>query len=82
MGRNDRLGHTTPLIGLPAETTDIGGLVFHAVGDKYVRAVAEVSRATPLMIPSLGRLIDLSGLLERLDGVVVTGATSNVEPHH
>lgn len=81
MGRNDRLAHTPPLVGLPADTTDIGGLVFHAVGDKYVRAVAEVSRAAPLMIPSLGRLIDLSGLLERLDGVVVTGATSNVQPH-
>lgn len=82
MGRNDNLSHTTPLIGLPADTTDIGGLVFHAVGDKYVRAVAEVSRAVPLMIPSLGKLIDLPGLLGRLDGVVVTGATSNVEPHH
>ena len=82
MGRNENLAHIVPLIGLPADTTDIGGLLFHAVGDKYVRAVAEVSRAAPLMIPSLGKLIDLSGLLERLDGVVVTGATSNVEPHH
>lgn len=69
-----------PVVGLPADTVFIDGLPFHAVGDKYVRAVAEVSEAAPLMIPSLGKLIHLPGLLERLDGIVVTGSTSNVRP--
>ena len=71
---------TVPIVGLPADTTAIDGLHFHAVGDKYVRAVAEAVEAAPVMIPSLGRLSRLPELLERLDGVVVTGATSNVRP--
>lgn len=82
MEKNENPAFITPLIGLPADTIDVAGLMFHAVGDKYLRAVAEVSGGIPLMIPSLGKLIDLPELLERLDGVVITGATSNVEPHH
>ena len=71
----------TPVVGLPADMTEKDGLPFHAVGDKYVRAVAEVSGANPVMIPSLGKLIRLPELVDRLDGVVITGAASNVEPH-
>ena len=29
-----------PVIGLPADLRHIDGLPFHAVGDKYLRAVA------------------------------------------
>ncbi len=69
-----------PLIGLPSDSTFIDDIPFHAVGDKYVRAVAEASDAAPVMIPSLGSLFHLPQLLERFDGIVVTGATSNVHP--
>ncbi len=75
------MSNITPVVGLPADMTEKDGLPFHAVGDKYVRAVAEVSGANPVMIPSLGKLVRLPDLVDRLDGVVVTGATSNVEPH-
>jgi putative glutamine amidotransferase len=80
MNKWDPVDRTVPIVGLPADTTAIDGLHFHAVGDKYVRAVAEAADAAPVMIPSLGRLSRLPELLERLDGVVVTGATSNVRP--
>ncbi|MGF7162026.1 putative glutamine amidotransferase [Rhodoligotrophos appendicifer] len=69
-----------PLIGLPADTADTKGMVFHSIGDKYVRAVAECADAMPLMIPALAPLIDTDALLDRLDGVVLTGALSNVHP--
>jgi putative glutamine amidotransferase len=71
-----------PLVGLPADTYESHGLWFHSIGDKYVRAVAEVSRCLPVMIPSLGEAIDLDRLLDRLDGIVMTGAISNVHPPH
>lgn len=80
MNKWEPVDRTVPIVGLPADTTSKDGLHFHAVGDKYVRAVAEVADAAPVMIPSLGRLSRLPELLERLDGVVVTGATSNVRP--
>ena len=31
-----------PLVGLPADTYENHGFLFHSIGDKYVRAVAEV----------------------------------------
>ncbi len=71
-----------PLIGLPADTYEKSGFLFHSVGDKYVRAVAEVAKCLPVMIPSLGKVMDLEALLNTLDGVVMTGAPSNVHPPH
>ncbi len=71
-----------PLVGLPADTYEDKGLLFHSIGDKYLRAVADVSKATPVMIPAMDLEADLDGLLDRLDGVVMTGAVSNVHPPH
>mgnify|MGYP000344850342 CR=1 FL=1 len=41
----------SPLVGLPADTYENGGFLFHSLGDKYLRAVAEVAQCTPVMIP-------------------------------
>ena len=73
---------TLPLIGLPACVIQAEGMPFHKVGDKYVRAVAVGAGGLPIMIPSLGDLIDLEDLVERLDGLVMTGSPSNVFPAH
>jgi len=69
-----------PLIGLPADSADNHGMPFHSIGDKYVRAVAEAANAIPLVIPALASAIDIDALLERIDGLVLTGALSNVHP--
>lgn len=70
-----------PLIGLPADSADNNGMPFHSIGDKYVRAVAEAADAIPLVIPALASAIDMDALLDRIDGLVLTGALSNVHPH-
>ena len=70
-----------PLIGVPACVKEIDHLPFHAAGDKYVRAVAEGAGGMPLVIPALGGLVDIPGLVERLDGLLVTGSLSNVAAH-
>ena len=36
----------------------------------------------PLLIPPLGSELDLDQMLERLDGILLTGSPSNLEPHH
>ncbi len=71
-----------PLVAVPACMKEIGGLPFHAVGDKYVRAVAEAAGAVPLMIPNLGEYFDAGNLLAGLDGLLMTGSVSNVHPRH
>ena len=49
-------------------------------GERYIRAVAEVSGATPLIIPALPGTQDIGHLIEILDGIVLTGARPNVHP--
>jgi putative glutamine amidotransferase len=51
-----------------------------AVGERNLRAVAEVSGAIPLMFPSIPEITDVGALLDVVDGVVLTGARANVHP--
>jgi putative glutamine amidotransferase len=55
---------------------------FHAVGEKYARAVLEASGGLPLLIPALAEELRLEELVGRLDGLLFTGSPSNVEPRH
>ncbi|MCG8359685.1 MAG: gamma-glutamyl-gamma-aminobutyrate hydrolase family protein [Kiloniellales bacterium] len=71
-----------PLIGVPADVKPIEDKPFHAVGDKYVRAVLTASHGLPLIVPAFGDLYDIPALVERLDGLLLTGSPSNVHPTH
>jgi putative glutamine amidotransferase len=70
-----------PVIGIPADQRMIGPHPFHAVGDKYVRAVMDAAHAIPLLIPALGERLGLDEVLKHVDGILFTGSPSNVEPH-
>lgn len=71
-----------PLVGVTCCAREHNGHPYHVVGDKYVRAVAEAASALPLAIPALAGAIDPADLADRLDGLLVTGSPSNVEPRH
>jgi putative glutamine amidotransferase len=70
-----------PVIGIPADRRVIKLHTSHVVGEKYIRAVAEAAGAIPLLIPALGEEIASDEILERVDGILLTGSISNVEPH-
>ncbi len=70
-----------PVIGIPADRRILGAHPFHCVGEKYIEAVARAADAIPVLVPSLGELIAVGELLERIDGILLTGSASNVEPH-
>ena len=69
-----------PVIGIPADRRILGVHPFHCVGEKYIEAVARAADAIPVLVPSLGELIAVAELLERIDGILLTGSASNVEP--
>ena len=50
------------------------------VADRYLRAVIEYADADAVLIPSLPDMQDARRVLARLDGVVLTGSPSNVQP--
>jgi len=55
---------------------------FHMVGEKYLQAIADGSDAYPVALPSLAEGFDTADILDRLDGLFLTGSPSNLEPHH
>jgi putative glutamine amidotransferase len=48
--------------------------------DRYIRAVAGIAGAVPLIIPGMPETQDIGHLVDILDGVVLTGARPNVHP--
>ena len=50
------------------------------VGERNLRAVAEISGAVPLMFAGTPEITDVAALLDVVDGVVLTGARANVHP--
>lgn len=78
-------GDPPPLIGVsacrrPLETTPF---FTHSAGEKYLAAVMDGAGGCPVILPALGKAgLDLSLLIDRLDGLLLTGSPSNVEPHH
>lgn len=67
------------LIGISACLREDGRYTWHSVAEQYVRAAARIG--VPVLIPALGPETDFATLIERLDGLVLTGSASNVEPH-
>lgn len=55
---------------------------YHVVGEKYVTAVLQAVGAMPILLPPIREGLDLEMLYDRLDGIVLTGSPSNIEPHH
>jgi putative glutamine amidotransferase len=80
-----------PLVGISSCLKENGrGGWHHTVGDKYVRAAIHAVGALPILIPAIGAefgeeratIEALDRLIDGLDGVLLTGSPSNVEPHH
>ncbi|HEU0157787.1 MAG TPA: gamma-glutamyl-gamma-aminobutyrate hydrolase family protein [Hyphomicrobiaceae bacterium] len=52
----------------------------HGVGERNLRAVAEVAGALPLMFAGTPHVTDVGALLQAVDGILLTGARANVHP--
>lgn len=71
-----------PLIGVPAGYRANESFFVHVVGDRNILALIEAVDATPLLIPALGDKLNVVETLAGLDGILLTGGASNIEPHH
>ncbi|AXS41892.1 gamma-glutamyl-gamma-aminobutyrate hydrolase family protein [Breoghania sp. L-A4] len=70
----------TPLVLVSADVRETDGYEWHAAPSTYLLAVLKGSEAIPVILPSLGPEIPLDDILDRVDGVLLTGARSNVNP--
>jgi putative glutamine amidotransferase len=71
-----------PIVLLSADVKQIGEHPFHAVGQKYILAVAQAAQATPLLVPAISEHLSMDDLLASADGILFTGSPANVHPSH
>jgi len=69
-----------PLVAVATDTTLIDGVHWHATQAQYVDAAAKAAGLTPLLVPNLAADLDVDAILDAVDGVLLTGSRSNVDP--
>jgi putative glutamine amidotransferase len=67
-----------PVVGIIADSIEHYGHRGHSVLHGYVRAVATIARAVPVLLPACADALDVETLAATLDGIVLTGSPSNV----
>ena len=70
----------TPMVAIPACARLVNGLLRHDTPARYAAAVLGGSGATPIIIPPLGE--PQLAVLDRIDGLLLSGSPSNVHPDH
>jgi putative glutamine amidotransferase len=70
-----------PVIGISADRRIIGHHPFHMAGEKYMIAITAGAGGIPVLLPALGDMLDIEEVLRHLDGILLPGSPSNVEPH-
>lgn len=82
MGENQRMKSSRlPLVGLICDKEVIGPHPFHVAGDKYLQAIIS-GGCLPVLIPALANPQYIEQLLNTLDGVLLTGGYSMINPLH
>lgn len=71
---------STPLVLISTDNRDFDGARWHVTPCQYSEAVVHGAKAIPVLLPSMGKLIDIDSVLDRVDGVLLSGARSNVHP--
>lgn len=72
---------TKPVVGVIGNAQVVNDRFnVQVVGQRNLRAVAEVAGALPLMFPAMPDVTDIDALLGAVDGILLTGARANVHP--
>lgn len=69
-----------PLVLVSSDFKTIDGHDWHMTPSTYLEAVVYGAHAMPVMLPALGGALDLDAILDRVDGVLLSGSKSNVHP--
>jgi putative glutamine amidotransferase len=75
-----RLPPARPVVGIIADTRQLGPHSFDVVGRKYTHAVAQIAQCTPFLIPAGDGLCTVQDVLAQVDGLFFPGSPSNIHP--
>lgn len=71
---------STPLVLIVSDHLSLSGRPWYATPAQYADAVLKGADAVPLILPAQGGALDIDAVLARVDGVLLSGALSNVHP--
>jgi putative glutamine amidotransferase len=69
-------------VGIVADRGVLDGMAVHQANDEYIAAIRDGAGAMPLIIPSTNTPLAIADILSAVDGLLFTGAPSNVAPSH
>ncbi len=67
------------VVGIPACAKSFDDLPAHVAPARYSEALMAVAGALPVLLPPVGA--EMLSILDRIDGLLLSGSPSNVEPH-
>ena len=69
-----------PLVAVSTDVKQFENYTWHAAPQQYLEAAIVGAGVLPVLVPSFGDRLDLDELLSSVDGVMLTGSKSNVDP--
>jgi putative glutamine amidotransferase len=69
-------------VGIVCDRRVFDDMAVHQVHDEYIEAVRGGAGALPLLVPAMDTPLDSADLLAAVNGLLFTGAPSNVAPSH
>lgn len=69
-----------PLVAVSTDVRHVDNYTWHAAPQQYLEAAISGAGVFPVLVPSFGDRLDLDQLLDSVDGVMLTGSKSNVNP--
>ena len=76
------MSNKKPLVAVTADRSISGLHPIHSAGEKYLSAICRGANCVPIILPAMSDDISLDDVLEQVDGVLLTGGYSNIQPHH
>tara|TARA_B100001559_G_scaffold304226_1_gene293486 strand:- start:156 stop:932 length:777 start_codon:yes stop_codon:yes gene_type:complete len=71
-----------PIVGIISGTIFSENFFSQGVSEPNLNVLNTTSGCTPLIIPALGKNLDVKGVLNNLDGIYLPGGASNIHPEN
>ena len=81
-GRTFSAAREPPVIGIVCCARVDGDHVLHTVSEKYIAAALDGVGGLPLLVPAIGARLAAEAAVARIDGLLVPGSPTDIEPHH
>lgn len=69
-----------PVVAVSTDVRKFENYTWHATPRQYLDAAISVAGVLPLLVPSFGERLDLETLIANIDGIILTGSKSNIDP--